>query len=381
MVVAATPSTVVQLRRDAYGSTDTGRFLRDVLAMANASVAGPRYIIVGAEADARGGKRLHGVPAQDFEGKPSYQGLVAEFIEPPIRVRYRPVIVEGICVGVFEIPDCHDKPYMMRIDHSETLRRGDAYARQRDTTVKLGRRQLQELFARKFRDAVSAERIEIGFPGDIIHKTLRMRSADLAGLPSAVASAKLKQLLEVRQISAESSSNTMVARLTHARLFGSDRPYESRSPSELMQEMAEIQRKYRDEDEHYLFEENASELQVVVYNQGDDALRDVSLSLIMPNHNSFHVASRLPQLLRDGRFVERSSTEQADYPAVSLRDDSALVTSTLGEIGADTLVEAFTLPLRVCVGHGLEGRRLGIRYSLQAANLRHPARGTLRLQF
>ena len=173
----------------------------------------------------------------------------------------------------------------------------------------------------------------------------------------------------------------MVARLTHARLFGSDRPYESRSPAELMQEMAEIKRKYHHEDEHFLFEEHGCDLQIVVYNQGDDVLRDVSLSLVMPNHSCFNVASRLPHLRRDGKFMERSEAEQSDYPAVSPRDDSVLVTSALGDIASDSLTDAFTMPLRVCVGTGLAGRRLGIRYSLQAANLRLPAKGTLRLQF
>jgi len=381
MVAAATPSTAVQLRPRSYGAADIERFLRDVLGMANANAQGPRYIIVGIDADASGRKQVVPVPSDDFAGKPSYQGLVAEFIEPPIRVRYKPVLLDGKRVGVFEIPDCHDRPYMMRIDYSETLRRGDAYARQNNTSVKLGRRHLQDMFAQKFRESVSAERIEIGFPGDIIHKTLRLRTLDLSGIPSAIASAKLQQLLDAHRVTAGGTENTLVARLTHARLFGSDRPYESRSPSELMQEMAEIKRKYQHEDEHFLFEQHASEVQIVVYNQGDDALRDASLSLVMPNHNAFHVAPRLPHLCLDGKFVERAAAEQSDYPAVSLRDDSVLVTSTLGDLAGDSVTDAFAVPLRVCVGVALAGRRLGIRYSLQAANLRLPAKGTLRLQF
>ena len=63
---------------------------------------------------------------------------------------------------------------MMRMDQSEKLRRGDAYVRRQDTIVKMGRRQLQELFERKFHDSVFGGRIEIGFPGEIIHKDLRI---------------------------------------------------------------------------------------------------------------------------------------------------------------------------------------------------------------
>jgi len=59
---------------------------------------------------------------------------------------------------------------MMRIDHSETLRRGDAFVRVKDTAIKLGRTQLQRLFEKKFHDAAAEKRIEIGFAGEIIHK-------------------------------------------------------------------------------------------------------------------------------------------------------------------------------------------------------------------
>ena len=167
LVQAATPTTAVQFRKHAYGKNGVQSFLRDVLAMANAAVEGSRYIVTGAEFDERGRKRLLGVDREDFSGKPAYQSLANEHIEPPIRIRYQPVTIEGECLGVFEIGDCQDRPYMMRIDFSESLRRGDAYARRNNSAIKLGRRQLQSLFEKKFRDSVSAANIEVGFLGDI----------------------------------------------------------------------------------------------------------------------------------------------------------------------------------------------------------------------
>ena len=53
-------------------------FLRDVIAMANASVDGSRYIITGAEFDRKGRKRLFSVDNEDFTGKPPYQSLANE---------------------------------------------------------------------------------------------------------------------------------------------------------------------------------------------------------------------------------------------------------------------------------------------------------------
>lgn len=378
---SAAPGSGVQFRKSAYGTKHLRDFLRDIIAMANANVTGPRYIITGVDFDSRGNKQLHSVPSNDFSGKPSYQSLVTDSVEPPIRVRYQPLTIDGKRIGIYEIADCQDKPYMMRIDHSETLRRGDAYIRVEDTAIKMGRRQLQDLFERKFRDAVSPDRLEIGFPGDIIHKDLKIKTIDLAKMPSAIASSKLKQLIDIRVNSRNSGSTTVMARLTHARLFGADNPYEDRSPAMLMDEMAQIKSRYEDEDLHFLFEQHASPLQIVVYNQGDEAIEDASLTLVMPNHNAFYIASRLPKIPRNGKFVEQGPKDVAAYPAVNLKDDAVFVSSTIGSVPVAAPVNVFEMPLRICVGTELRGRRVGIRYSLFGKNLRVPVKGNLRLLF
>lgn len=378
---SATPANGVQFRGSAYGSKAIRDFLRDVVALANASVEGARYLIVGVDIDARGRKQLNSIDKADFSGKPAYVGLVNEHIEPPIRLQYRSISVDGKTLGIFEIGDCQDRPYMMRVDYSETLRRGDAYMRINDTAMKMGRRQLQSLFEAKFQDAVSSANIEIGFPGEIIHKDHRVSLCDLNQLPSAIAGAKLKQLLEIKNDLKSRGSTSRMARLTHARLFGSDDPYEDRTSEDLLEDMRQIERDYRDHDEHYRFEQHANEIQLVVYNQGDEAIRDASVTLVMPNHAAFDVAERLPPVSADDRFSPRSSTEQAQYPAVQISDHAVQISARLGNIDAGACVNVFEVPLRACVGSELKGRKFGIQYSMFAQNLRTPARGKLRLLF
>ncbi len=377
----ATPGTGFQFRKGKYGSSGVRSYLRDVLAMANAEVDGPRYIIVGADVDSKGHKCVHSIDAEDFSGKPSYQSIANEYIEPPLRIRYKPVSVDGKRVGVFEIGDCQDRPYMMRIDYSERLRRGDAYVRAGNNVMKMGRRQLAQLFERKFRDSVSAGDIEIGFPGDIIHKDYSVKTCDLSQLPSAEASNKLDQLISIQNSSRNTGSTTVMARLTHARLFGADDPYIDRSPEQLMQEMSELRVKYRDQDSHFLFETRAERMQLVVYNQGNEPIIDASLSLVMPNHNSFYVADNLPKKTNKNGFANRTPDEIAAYPSVILKDDSVQVTSKIGDIPVGEPVDVFISPLRLCVGKDLTGKRFGARYTLHGQNLRSPAKGQLRLLF
>ncbi len=70
LVRGATPGTGVQLRPVAYGKNGIRQFLRDVVAMANASIDGARYIIVGAEIDKKGNKHLPSLSRDDFSGTP-----------------------------------------------------------------------------------------------------------------------------------------------------------------------------------------------------------------------------------------------------------------------------------------------------------------------
>lgn len=377
----ATPDSGTQFRSHAYGDEGVRDFLRDVLALANASVEGNRYLVVGVDFDARGRKQKHAIDASDFAGKPSYQSLANEYIEPPVRIRYKPVSFDGTRVGVFEIGDCQDRPYMMRADFDETLRRGDAYKRINDASVKLGRRQLMELFERKFRDSVSAGDIEIGFPGEIIHKDITLSTCDLSQMPSALASHKLEEMLQIRKMSRSSGSTTMVARLTHARLYGTEDPYVDRSPDDIMSELAEIRQKYRHQDNNFLFNDRAQELQLVVYNQGEEQINDASLSLALPNHTDFYVADTLPKRFVNERFVDRSPDEIANYPAVTLSDNAIQVNCAIGDIPAGEPVEAFSIPLRLCAGKDLVNRRFGIRYALHGQNLRAPATGQLKIRF
>jgi hypothetical protein len=375
----AAPGSGVQFRKDKYGSGGIRSFLRDVLALANASVEGPRFIVVGADIDAKGRKSMYPIDSEDFSGKPSYQSLANEYIEPPVRIRYKPVSVEGKRIGVFEIGDTQDRPYMMRIDYSEKLRRGDAYVRVKGNPMKMGRRQLSHLFQKKFRDSVSADDLEIGFAGEIIHKDLELHCCDLSQLPSAEASNKLHQLIDIQNNSQQSGSTTEMARLTHARLFGADDPYVDRTPTQLIREVDNLRNKYQDQDNHFLFEENTGQVQLVVYNQGNEPIIDASLSLVMPNHNAFYVADSLPKVPGRKGFSNRTPDEIATYPSVTLKDNSIQVTSKIGDIPVGEPINVFESPLLLCVGQDLVGKRFGIQYALHAQNLRSPAKGRLKL--
>jgi hypothetical protein len=298
-----------------------------------------------------------------------------------IKVQYQPVIAGGARFGVFEIADCQDRPYMMRTDHSETLRRGDAYVRIKNMPIKMGRRQLQSMFEKKFADSVSAEKVEVGFPGEIIHKDLQIKPIDLSELPSTLASEKIMELMGIHTDKKNRGSTSIIARMVHARLFGSDDPYENLTRDELQRELDEIKQKHSTEDQHFLFESNIEPLQLVVLNQGEETIEEASIKIVLPRHDSFYVARQLPMQRRGGKFVERTPAELADYPSVNIKKNAVHVSNVIGDVPADSPKLAFTIPLRICVGSDLAGRKLAINYTLDGRNFRRPATGKLRLLF
>ncbi len=270
---------------------------------------------------------------------------------------------------------------MMRIDYSETLRRGDAYRRSGEISIKMGRQQLQELFEKKFRDSVSTDDIEVGFAGDIIHKSMTLPVRDLSALPSVLAARKIDEIIKIKRNSKNTGSTSIMARMMHARLYGSDDPYVSRSVAELVREKEEIRQKYRHRDQHFLFEIHRQEICLVIYNQGGEPIVDPSLELLLPQDEDFHVADELPKVRRSGGLADRQGKDGDSYPSVRFNKSAIHVTHKTGDIPVGAPVAAFSTPLRVCIGPGLAGRRFGIRYSLYGQNLRAPAKGTLRLDF
>jgi len=366
------PDSGTHFRKKPYGLGGIREFLRDVIAIANADVDGPRFIIVGIEVDSGGHRSFRPVNTGDFDGRPDYVSLVRDHVEPALDIRYERAYINGQQIGFFEIDDCREQPYMMRIDYSETLRRGDAYVRVNDAAIKMGRQQLQSQFKAHFQNSVSPNSIELGFAGEVIHKDLHLDCNDLTRLPSAMAGVKLDQLMQAQAKS--KGEDSIMARMIHARLYGSDDPYVSRSPEELLLEKGQIRSRYAAEDRKYLFGGDAARLQTVVYNQSEETILDASLVMLMPKDDELHVADRPPDAAE--RFDDDSM-----YPDVDVLENSIRITQRIGDIPAGEPIEIFPSPVLVCAGPALAGRRFGIRYSLTGQNLRTPAEGKLRLLF
>ena len=380
MVRSAAPSEAVHFRACPYGKRGIREFLIDVLALANVNTEGPRYILIGADVDETGRKTIRAVDDRDFSGDPDYQALVADYIEPCLRLRYHRLTVGETQLGVYEIGDTPERPYMMRMDYCETLRRGDAYMRINLDAVKVGRRLLQAMFEEHFRDSISPAQIEIGFPGDIIFKECRVPTCDFALLPSALAASRLREMMEVKKAGEIAGPNTAVERLSYARLFGPDAPYENHGVDSIRGRIEKVDVDYAREDERFLFEDHSCELQLIAYNQGEATLRNAGFSVALPRHPDIRVAESLNGQPIGDASSKPSPALQSGYPQVRQDDKCIKISARIGDIGPGEVREVFAVPPRLCFGTELSGRKIGINFTLTASNLRQPANGRLNLR-
>jgi predicted HTH transcriptional regulator len=130
-------NTTLDFKAIQYEKTSFPAFLKDIIAMANAPGPFPRHIIVGLNVKPDGTRDY--VPIVSLTDDGIYQQVVRENVEPELYFTYSPLTVDGHLIGVFRITDCNERPYMMKKDFGEELRKGDSFIRKGSHQSRLSR--------------------------------------------------------------------------------------------------------------------------------------------------------------------------------------------------------------------------------------------------
>lgn len=372
----------IMFREGAYAPRDHDELLRDVMALANAETQGQRVIIMGVE-PRPDGVRLYDVDDHARHDGTAYQAVIRDFIEPPVGVRYTPLDMDGKHLAALIINDCQDRPYMMRADHSVGLRRGDAWIRVDTENMRMGRRHLVSIFSRRFAEPSFKGHIEVGFPGDYIRKELEVDTADLSTLPSNDVRKRLQTLIDTKKRARMAADGTFIARLTHARLFGSDQAYVQHSVEDLEKELEQVQARFQAGDDYHRYVEKGFKLDVVVFNQGEETIEDASIALMGPRPDGFSIAGAVPpRPPAEGEkgFSAALPAEQAPYPSVGLFRGAYQVSENIGNLEPGKKVSVFKQPLLISADKSLVGQRITLYYKLFGRNLRTPLTGNLTLR-
>src|SRR6195256_915396 len=368
--------SALSFRECPYGKGEQAELLCDVIALANAATTGPRFLCLGVSDKADFERTFPGVSRRVWNWtKEVLPRLLEQAIEPQLTVSMEEVTVGEALVGVICLDACNDQPYLFSRRVSSLIPPGSGWIR-RDTKQRpLLRKDLQRIFAAKFRTSEASTDIRVGFPGRVPREEITLRVLSLDALPSVLAAGRLVKMQDARRLSKAvlGRTDTRIARLVHAQVSNDTQAYQSHGTTSLKKMVRQIPHKYESADELYRFETRTHKLNLLVSNLTDLALSNVVLVLKIPRVEGVGVVER----------VHAAPGEQASppehYPLVDSGPQVITVQAGGLSVPKRATVDAFHEPLRLCLREPAAGKTIPVMYSLHGHGLSAPIHGTLRM--
>jgi hypothetical protein len=376
-------STNVDFKAKQYANNED--LLKDLIAMANANVAGNRHIIVGLKHLPDGTRKSWGINRSEFVDSATYHQLARENIEPEIHFDYSPYELEGHLLGVLRIYNCNDQPYMMRKDYI-SLRAGDAWIRKGSHQPRLMRADLNRIWEKRTNEFTA--NIKIGFDSAGMPKEIARPAMGEVQLPSDQAATRIREILAEREQALPPGDALMLRHLIETGMFPKmglgPTPYAQRGSNELRENLSKVKDTYRESDLHALYEQHASRVNLSILNEGDTYIEDASIEIKIPKVNGLRVASKIyPEPDRSGPFaVPHLSLYglRRHYPSVKNYKEHIVIFQSVGTLRHGILERAFQEPLRVVFGSELIGQKVLLECTLYGKQLRIPRKEILTIE-
>lgn len=365
---------------DPFGELNRQDLVREVIGLANADVEGPRNILFGVNPTADGDGIVGISDSAAAELKKAHR-LISRLIEPALDLAFIYDRINGKLVGALEIDGCEFGPYFVGDDFSDALLRGQCWVREERDLRAVERAQLKQNDSLVTDDKPGPlpEQVEVsvGFNDDPDCHYLEMPVLDTSNPPFDGEDENDNKPLTIAGVIKDTVGNvtTQIQRLRQggaAKIEGASYA----TTTDLSEDAGKI---FADAQNHYYFEERALKLDLCIRNRGEMTIRDATLELGFPRIPDFDVADRIYASPFDKRTA--SEVESKGYPHVESRQDAIFARSALESLPVGGAQPAFRSPLRLAVGPGMQGRKLGIRYTLRGPDGRALSKGNLKIRF
>jgi hypothetical protein len=367
-----------------YDKLKFSSFLKDVIAMANAHISGPRFIIVGIKVEPDGSRTYHSIPPGQFVDDAIYQQLVRENIEPEISLAYEPYKIEENVLGVFTIDGCTDRPYMMKKDFAN-LRKGDMFIRKGSSQDRLTRTDLDRILASKKTSSEFIDKVHLGFNESMDTST------ELPGLrnhefPSQKAECEIREVLESRKNSPQSAEllfPILSIGSAFSGVWGHETPYSQMTTEDLKLLLPKVREKYQKHDEFDLVETQAQKINLWVLNNGERYLEDVTFELHIPKIPGIFIPNRIlddPKESLALLAVRRPIHSPLSYPTVKEEESRWVVFQSIGDLRHKIKTKVFQQRLRITFFEVPADKLIPVMYFVHARNLEEPLIGSLEIK-
>lgn len=296
--------TNLDFKKEEYHKDDYVSLIKDVLSMANALNPETKRIVIGVKYRPGEDKEFFGL--EKISDQASLENIIQENIEPNINFKYYPYVYKNITLGIVEIYDNFDKPYMMRKDYA-TLKKGDMWIRKGSRQSRVTREDINKMFDLRKKVAFD-NKVTIGF-GKELGREVSIVKANIPRetFPSEVRKRELEGL--IKRIDERYSLNdeengkepSVLEKLAFAGLNlsgefrDSDKSirtgYNSltnfpiyQSKEEILNTIEKIGDIYSEDDAYYLYEKNSTKFNCLIYNDGTEFLEDVKIELFFDSN-------------------------------------------------------------------------------------------------
>ena len=392
-------NTNLDFKKEEYYKNDYVSLLKDVSSMANALNIETKRIIIGIKH--RPGEDKEFVGVEKLTDQATLENIIQENIEPNINFKYYPYKFKNVTLGIIEIYDNYDKPYMMRKDYA-TLKKGEMWIRKGSRQSRVIREDLDKMFDLR-KKAAFDNKVAIGF-GKELEKEITILKVKVPRetFPSEVKKRELEDLIkridERYNINAEENDKepSVLAKfaLDGMKLFGEFRDSDKsirigydrftkfpiyQNKEEILKNIEEIGDIYYDNDCYYLFEENSTKFNCQIYNDGTEFLEDVKIELFFDS-NVFIVTEKIYEKPHGNLLLYNEiNTSDYNYPSIYIDDNYIVAENYHNKIRHKTLTNFFDEDLRIFIKQNIDVDDTEVKYKIGAKNLAHHIEGTLKI--
>lgn len=383
-------NTSLDFKAEEYGKNNF-ELIKDVMSMANAHTNRKKYIIVGVKDNPNEDREIIGL--KTISDQAILENIIQENIEPIIHFKYYKYEFKGKMLGIIEIGDNRNRPYMMKKDNA-SLKKGDSWIRKGSRQSRVVREDIDKMIQERL-SYIDIKEIKIGIGNNFEKEQyIKIPVINLDEKPSNIEKNRLEELLEkLRSYDKEDKKREKLFLVNKnfgeylndskkirvgTNFLGQSVYYDEKK---ILEKIKNVTTEFYDEDYYYLLEENSLKLNFSIYNGTNIFLEDVKIEFKIPK-DVFFVAESIPEKPNYDSFgMKLPSSFVMGYPNVEEENNYYIVTEYFDNIRHKDLTMIFSEDLRCCKIREYKGNKINIKYKISAKNLETPIEDILVLKW
>lgn len=383
-------NTSLDFKAEEYGKNNF-ELIKDVMSMANAHTNRKKYIIVGVKDNPNEDREIIGL--KTISDQAILENIIQENIEPIIHFKYYKYEFKGKMLGIIEIGDNRNRPYMMKKDNA-SLKKGDSWIRKGSRQSRVVREDIDKMIQERL-SYIDIKEIKIGIGNNFEKEQyIKIPVINLDEKPSNIEKNRLEELLEkLRSYDKEDKKREKLFLVNKnfgeylndskkirvgTNFLGQSVYYDEKK---ILEKIKNVTTEFYDEDYYFLLEENSLKLNFSIYNGTNIFLEDVKIEFKIPK-DVFFVAESIPEKPNYDSFgMKLPSSFVMGYPNVEEENNYYIVTEYFDNIRHKDLTMIFSEDLRCCKIREYKGNKINIKYKISAKNLETPIEDILVLKW